>query len=156
MSGSSFRESDLTRVKFKNVRLKGADFTGAQNVPIEIEEKLVNGKYLEGDWVTAGHDIASCNNVFFSMPIVMEKREGLLAKDFKSFLEGQGYNVHYYVKDDYPCYGQLNKIHEKIKSSVGMVAFGFKQMKIKEAVYRLNTKDEKTLNDSGYQPLGMI
>ena len=98
---------------------------------------------MDDDRVTAGHKLESSKNIFFSMPSVMEKGEELLTKDFKSFLEAQGYNVHYYVKDDYPCYGQLNRIREKIKKSVGMVSFGFKQISIKEATFRPNTKDEQ-------------
>lgn len=147
LSNSSFREADLTRVYFKNVRLKGADFSEAQNIPIKIQEKLVNGVYLEDDWVTAGQEIYKNKNIFFSMPSVMKKNEELLTKDFKSFLEDKGYNVYYYIKDYYPCYGQLNKIRERINDSVGIVAFGFKQIKLKEAVFRPNTKDEMIWND---------
>lgn len=143
LSNSCFREADLTRVKFKNVFLKNADFTGALHVPDKIKEKLVDGKYLDDDRVTAGHKLESSKSIFFSMPSIMEKGEELLTKDFKSFLEAQGYNVHYYIKDDYPCYGQLNRIREKIKNSVGMVAFGFKQISIKEATFRPNTNDEQ-------------
>lgn len=145
LSGSSFRNADLTRVCFKNVVLKNADFTGALRIPNKIKEKLVNGLYTEDGLVTVGHDIVSCKKIFFSMPSVMEKSEELLTKDFKNFLESQGYNVHYYIKDDYPCYGQFSKIREKIKDSVGVVAFGFKQIKIDKAMFRPNTKDEQVL-----------
>lgn len=143
LSYSTFREADLTRVNFKNVLLKGTDFSGALRIPEKIRAKLVDGIYMDDDLVTAGHDMKSGKNIFFSMPSVMEKSEELLTKDFKLFLEEQGYNIHYYIKDDYPCYGQLNKIREKVMNSVGMVAFGFKQIKIKEAIFRPNTKDEE-------------
>ena len=77
MSNSCFREADLTRVKFKNVFLKNADFTGALHVPDKIKEKLVDGKYLDDDRVTAGHKLESSKSIFFSMPSVMEKGEEL-------------------------------------------------------------------------------
>ena len=147
LSGSSFREADMTRVNFKNVLLKGADFSGALRVPEKIKAKLVDGIYIDDDRVTIGYDLKSSKNIFFSMPSIMEKSEELLTKDFKLFLEGQGYNVHYYIKDNYPCYGQLNRIREKIMNSVGVVAFGFKQIKIKDALFRPNTKEEQVLSD---------
>lgn len=147
LTGSSFREADLTRVNFKNVILKDADFTDALNVPLRIKEKLKEGKYQDDAPVTAGHDLGLGKDIFFSMPSVMEKSEELLTKDFKQFLERQGYNVLYYIKDDYPNFGQLNKVRDKLMNSVGMVAFGFKQIDIKQAVFRPNTKDEQAWNN---------
>lgn len=147
LTGSSFREADLTRVNFKNVILKDADFTDALNVPLRIKEKLKEGKYQDDAPVTAGHDLGLGKDIFFSMPSVMEKSEELLTKDFKQFLERQGYNVLYYIKDDYPSFGQLNKVRDKLMNSVGMVAFGFKQIDIKQAVFRPNTKDEQAWNN---------
>lgn len=107
LSGCSFRNADLTRARFKNVILKDADFTGALPIPKEIKEKLANGRYMGEGLVTTGQDVVSYKNIFFSMPSVMEKSEELLTKDFKSFLESKGYNVHYYIRDDYPCYVQF-------------------------------------------------
>lgn len=97
----------MTRARFKNVILKDADFTGALPIPKEIKEKLANGRYMGEGLVTTGQDVVSYKNIFFSMPSVMEKSEELLTKDFKSFLESKGYNVHYYIRDDYPCYVQF-------------------------------------------------
>lgn len=145
-SKAIFREADLTNACFKNVILKDADFTGAINIPEDIKKYLVqeNGSmiFTLSEPISAKHSTID-KNIFFSMPSVMNKEDELLTKDYQTFLEGLGYRVHYYIKDDYPCYGQLNRIREKILDSSAMVVFGFKQTNIHEATYRPNTNDEK-------------
>ena len=149
-SGATFREADLTNTCFKNVILKDADFTGAINIPEAIEKELVlsDGKsiYPHEEPVSAKHSTLD-KSIFFSMPSVMSKENELLTKDYKAYLEGLGYNVIYYIKDDYPSFGQLNRIREKILASSAMVAFGFKQTNIHDATFRPQTKKKKKWND---------
>lgn len=149
-SRAVFREADLSNATFRNVVLKDADFTGAINIPKEIEKHLIQDNdrmiFPLSEAITAKHPKQS-KSIFFSMPSVMDKGNELLTKDFKTFLERLGYHVHYYVKDDYPCYGQLNRIREKICTSSAMVVFGFKQANIHKATYRPGTKDETEWND---------
>lgn len=149
-SNAIFREADLTNVTFKNVILKGADFTDAINIPEDIQNHLVqeNGRLIFplSEPVTAKHSALE-KMIFFSMPSIMSKEEELLTKDYQSYLESLGYRVHYYIRDDYPCYGQLNRVREKILNSSAMVVFGFKQTNIQEAIYRPNTKDEEKWNN---------
>ena len=149
-SGATFREADLTNTCFKNVILKDADFTGAINIPEAIEKELVlsDGKsiYPHEEPVSAKHSTLD-KSIFFSMPSVMSKENELLTKDYKAYLEGLGYNVIYYIKDDYPSFGQLNRIREKILASSAMVAFGFKQTNIHDATFRPQTNNEEKWND---------
>ena len=149
-SGATFREADLTNTCFKNVILKDADFTGAINIPEAIEKELVlsDGKsiYPHEEPVSAKHSTLD-KFIFFSMPSVMSKENELLTKDYKAYLEGLGYNVIYYIKDDYPSFGQLNRIREKILASSAMVAFGFKQTNIHDATFRPQTNNEEKWND---------
>ena len=150
-SGATFREADLTNTCFKNVILKDADFTGAINIPEAIEKELVlneDGKsiYPHEKPVSAKHYTLD-KSIFFSMPSVMSKENELLTKDYKAYLEGLGYNVIYYIKDDYPSFGQLNRIREKILASSAMVAFGFKQTNIHDATFRPQTNNEEKWND---------
>ena len=149
-SGATFREADLTNTRFKNVILKDADFTGAINIPEAIEKELVlsDGKsiYPHEEPVSAKHSTLD-KSIFFSMPSVMSKENELLTKDYKAYLEGLGYNVIYYIKDDYPSFGQLNRIREKILASSAMVAFGFKQTTIHDATFRPQTNNEEKWND---------
>lgn len=152
LENSSFCEADLTHCSFKNVRLNGADFTNAINIPKEIKDLLVENEKK--------HKIVKCKKaittesdglkgtIFFSMPSVMNKADELLTNDYRRVFEKElGYKVNYYVRDDYPCFGQLNKIREKISSSQGMVVFGFKQTIIHDATYRPgSTLEEKWEN----------
>lgn len=149
-SGAIFREADLTNICFKNVILTDADFTGAINIPEAIEKELVlsDGKsiYPHKEPVSAKHSSLN-KSIFFSMPSVMSKENELLTKDYKAYLEGLGYSVIYYIKDDYPSFGQLNRIREKILASSAMVAFGFKQTNIHDATFRPQTNSEEQWND---------
>ena len=149
-SGATFREADLTNVCFKNVILKDADFTGAVNIPETIDKELVlsEGKriYPHTEPITAKHSTLD-KSIFFSMPSVMSKENELLTKDYKAYLEGLGFSVNYYIKDDYPSFGQLNRIREKILASSAMVAFGFKQTNIHDATFRPQTNNEEKWND---------
>lgn len=149
-SGATFRETDLTNACFKNVILKDADFTDAVNIPEAIDKELIeqDGKriYPHNEPVTAKHSSLD-KSIFFSMPSVMNKENELLTKDYKVYLEGLGYKVIYYIKDDYPCFGQLNRIREKILASSAMVAFGFKQTNIHDATFRPQTNNEERWND---------
>lgn len=61
---ASFYGADLTGVTFKNVILKNADFTNAENVPQAIQEKLVNGIFVEDGLFSASHESRN-KTVFF-------------------------------------------------------------------------------------------
>lgn len=67
----------------------------------------------------------------------------MVTKDFKRQLEADGYSVIYYIKDDYPKFGQFNKVRQSIMRSSGMIAFGFKQINVKNGVYRPGMGNEE-------------
>ncbi len=143
---ANFSEADLSHTTFKDVYLTNADFTGAKNIPNEIKCHLTQrgGRdiYVDDKAVTVNMKGAQ-KVIFMSVPSIMSKENELLSKDYKAFLENKGFNVLYYVRDDYPQFGQLNKIKEQIMASTGMVVFGFKQTHIQKAVYRPNTENEE-------------
>lgn len=143
---ASFYGADLTGVTFKNVILKNADFTNAENVPQAIQEKLVNGKFFEDGLFSASHESKN-KTIFFSMPGKMSKEDELVTKDFKRQLEADGYSVIYYIKDDYPKFSQFNKVRQSIMRSSGMIAFGFKQINVKNGVYRPGMGNEEEWKD---------
>ena len=141
-TNANFRGSDLTGVAFKNCILKGADFTGALNIPPAISKVLVDGKYPTYGPVTAKHE-SNGKSIFFSMPGVMSKDDELMTKDFKQMMEGKGFDVIYYKSDEYPRFGQFNKVRHDIMRSSGMIAFGLKQLNIHKASYRPGTNDHQ-------------
>lgn len=138
-----FRGADLNGVVFKNCILKGADFTGARNVPSFIKDNLDdNNKFKLSGMISAQHDTRG-KTIFFSMPGLLNKEDEVITKNYKEFLEKNGYEVVYYKRDDYPRFGQLNRVKEAINRSTGMIAFGFKQIEISDGKYRPGTSDEK-------------
>lgn len=139
---ADFRGADLTGVLFKDCVLKNADFSGALNLPPSIESELVNGKFLKDGKISARHE-SKDKTVFFSMPGMMSKEDEIMTKDFKKTLEKKGFEVIYYTKDDYPRFGQFNRVRKDIMRSTGMVAFGLKQLNIQQATYRPGTPDEE-------------
>lgn len=146
LSGANFANADLNRVRFKNTTLFGADFTNAYNIPNEIKEKLNDGKYYESEPVTTNPQ-QNGKKVFFSIPGCMTKEDECLIKDYKKSLEAMGYDVVYYKKNDYPKYGQLNKIRHSIEASDAMVVFGLKQINIVSGSYHKNTSQEKDITN---------
>ena len=145
-TNANFRGADLTGVLFKNCILTGADFTDAINVPPVIVAALSEGIYTLNEPVTAKHD-STGKTIFFSMPGVMSKEDELMTKDYKQLLEKKGYEVVYYKYDDYPQFGQFNKVRHEIMRSSGMIAFGLKQINIHKASYRPGTQSEEEWED---------
>ena len=80
----------------------------------------------------------------------MSKDDELLTKDFKEVLERKGYEVIYYTIDEYPRFGQFNKVREDIMRSTGMVAFGLKQLNIHTATYRPDTQDKEEWSEKWF------
>ena len=145
-SGANFCGADLSNVRFKNVLLKDADFTGAISIPEEIAALLDNGKCTAESRITTTTKKKG-RSVFFSMPGCLSKYDEVLTKDYKKILEDKGYDVIYYQKDDYPQFGQFNRIRQSIKEASAMIAFGLKQVNIKDGVYHPDTTKQTSLKN---------
>lgn len=140
-----FRCADLTGVSFYKCTLEGANFKDAINIPPTIAASLEDGIFTLSGEVSAKHETKD-KAIFFSMPGVMSKNDELITKNYKQMLERKGYEVIYYMSDDYPRFGQFNSVRHDIMRSSGMVAFGLKQIHIPQASYRPGTKDETIWN----------
>lgn len=143
-----FKGADLSSAYFKDVQLYGAIFSQASNLPVEFEGKLSSeGVFTSKERLTTPSTKQERKVVFFSMPGCMSKEDEILTKDYKSFLEDEmHYEVIYYQKDEYPEFGQFNKIRQSIMNSSAMIAFGFKQISIKDGVSHPNTTKEKSIS----------
>lgn len=145
-SGGNFIGADFTGVSFKDTILKDADFTDAINVPPFILEHLdEQGHFVLEGKISAKHESKS-KSIFFSMPGVLTKEDEMITKDFKIILEKRGYEVIYYKRDDYPRFGQFNRVRESIMRSSAMVTFGLKQINVEKALYRPGTEDATEWN----------
>ncbi len=144
-----FKGADLSKTFFKKVKLQGANFSQATNLPIEFEGKLSpEGIFMSEEEFTTPSTNQEHKIVFFSMPGQMSKEDEILTKDYKVYLEDElHYEVIYYQKDEYPEFGQFNKIRQSIQNSSAMIAFGFKQIRIKEGISHPNTQYEQSIKD---------
>ena len=130
-----FYGADLSNVYFKNVILYGADFSKASNLPIEFQGHLSeDNKFLSKEPITTPSTKQEGKIIFFSMPGSLSKQAEVITKDYRDFLEGKGYKVLYYEKDEYPEFGQFSKIRQSITNSSAMIAFGFKQINIEKGI----------------------
>lgn len=145
-SKANFQGADLSNAFFKNVLLYGANFSDATDVPQEISKHLVNGVFSSQEPITTTKQ-GNGKTIFFSMPGSLSKEDELITKDYKEILEDKGYKVIFYQKDDYPQYGQFNKIRQSITESNAMIAFGLKQINIKNGIIRPNTTNEEHLEN---------
>lgn len=146
-TNGNFRGADLNGIVFKNCILKGANFTNARNMPSFIEDNLdENGTFKLNGIISAKHDTKD-KTIFFSMPGLLNKEDEVITKNYKEFLEKNGYEVIFYRRDEYPRFGQLNRVKEAINHSSGMIAFGFKQIYISDGEYRPQTKDKSLWKD---------
>lgn len=143
-----FYGADLSNAYFKNVILHGADFSKASNLPIEFQGHLSeDNKFMFKEPITTPSTKQEGKVIFFSMPGSLSKQAEVITKDYRDFLEGKGYKVLYYEKDEYPEFGQFNKIRQSITNSSAMIAFGFKQINIKQGVLHPNTATEVEIQD---------
>ena len=146
-TNADMRGADLSGIVIKECILKGADLTGARNIPSFIKDNLdQDGKFKLSGKISARHEKRG-KTVFFSMPGLLSKEEEVITKNYKEFLEENGYDVLYYQRDEYPRFGQLSRVKEAINNSCGMIAFGFKQIEISEGKYRPGTREAKDWSD---------
>lgn len=150
-SRANFCGADFRGARFANVVLDGADFSGAVNVPQEIESKLENGKVKSKTGAITAKPEKKKGTVFFSMPGSLDKQEEALTQAYRKVLESLKYEVIYYTQDDYPAAGQITWIREKIEKSSAMIAFGFKQINIMQGVLRPGTPKETKIQDKWLQ-----
>lgn len=147
-SNAIFKGADLCNAYFDNVTLEGADFTKATNIPSEIKNGLNDeGKYILKEKLTTPSTKIEGKVIFFSMPGCLNKKDEIITKDYRDLLEKKGYTVIYYEKDEYPEFGQFNKIRKAIMDSSAMVAFGFKQICIEKGVSHPETTQEKAIEN---------
>lgn len=148
---ADFRNADLTKTSFENVDLFAAKFDGAINIPEEISAGLddyidtdgnVYKAYMKEQKVTTRRNSSLCN-IFFSIPGCTSAEDNALISEYRKVLEEMNYNVICYTRDQYPQFGQLNKVRKDILQSSAMLVFGFKQIRIDKAIFRPNTKEEE-------------
>ena len=69
--------------------------------------------------------------------------DNALINEYRKVMESLNYEVVRYSRDQYPQFGQLNKVRLDIQQASAMLVFGFKQIRIDKATFRPNTKEEE-------------
>ena len=87
LRNADFGKADLSNVFFKKVKLKGANFSGAINVPEHLKRKLdAKGKFTEEIYTTPDVE-EKPKRIFFSTPSVMDPKETFCKESLKRYLE---------------------------------------------------------------------
>ena len=148
-----FRGADLMHAKFQNVKLSGSNFSGAKNLPRGLEKHLdEKGIYHEipenekCGFTSEKASVKENKKIFFSMPGSLSKSDEYLTQYFKELMNNLGYKPIYYTRDHYPKSSQLSKIRREIDNSVGVIAFGMKQIQIDLGVARPQLAMETNLS----------
>lgn len=148
-----FRGVDLMHAKFQNVKLSGSNFSGAKNLPQGLEKYLdKKGIYHEipenekCGFTSEKASAKEIKKIFFSMPGSLSKSDEYLTQYFKELMNNLGYKPVYYTRDHYPKSSQLSKIRREIDNSVGVIAFGLKQIQIDLGVARPELPMETNLS----------
>lgn len=143
LSYADFRNAELSNCVFKDCNLYKANFNQAYHIPKEIEATLINGICECREKISTQLQEPT-KVIFFSMPGAMTKSEEIIVNEYEALISSKGLKVECYTRDQYPQFGQLGKVRQKIRKCSGMVAFGFKQIGIEKAIFRPETIDEET------------
>ena len=147
---ANFHDADLMNAIFTNVVLTGSDFSGAKNLPDGLLDYLDdNGIFHDKPedkqrGFTSKRSKPDRKNIFFSMPGSLKESDEAIIKNYKALIERLGYNPVFYTRN-YSKFGQITEVREKIDDSVGIIAFGLKQIHIQQGTYRPQLSDEKKL-----------
>lgn len=164
LRGADFSKADLSNVYFRKVKLKGANFSGAINVPEHLKQKLdAEGKFTEEIYTTPDVEDKP-KRIFFSTPSIMDHKETYCKESLKRYLETESkkepkegqkneqkddkkYEIIPYTRDSYPKFGQVRSVAEKVKTADAMIVFGFKQTLVEKGCYRPNSTESNQLTD---------
>jgi hypothetical protein len=94
LRGANFRGADLSNVFFKQVQLKGADFSEVINLPESIKEKLdKDSKYTDDEPYTTPEVVPEPKQIFFSIPSVLDPQGSFYKESLREYLKERGYRV---------------------------------------------------------------
>jgi len=146
-----FYEADLKGARFDGALLTGANFECARNIPPALANKLdKHGVYKDTEpfqppRLTAGTAPA---RVFISKPGYLSYQQQQCVASMIARLEAEGMSPQTIERTDYPNFGVLSEVQRLMGDCAGAVIFGFKELEIKDGVWRAGTPDEKQIRGS--------
>ena len=148
LSGANFFEADLNGAQFKGALLNGASFEGARNIPPIIASKLdERDRYQVGE-VEASPRTSETRQirVFISKPGFLDYPRQQHVSSVQARLEAEGM-IPQTLERPYPQFGAIGEIHRLMSDCAGAVIFGFKQLEVREGLWRSSTPEEKQVKD---------
>lgn len=145
-SYADFRGTNLCGVLFIDTVLYMAKFSGASNIPPELEEKLVDGVFMDREPFTMPYP-APLPKIFFSVPSSLDCNDSILIKEYERILKEHKLEVFPYERGEYSNFGQLGKVRQYVDQSAGMIVFGFRQVNVLDAMFRPGLKDADKWSD---------
>jgi len=150
---ANFFEADLKGARFGGARLAGAKFECARNVPPALASKLDDkGVYkdeaaFELPPSTSG---SSPIRVFISKPGYLSYQQQQYMASVLTKLESEGITLQTLERPDYPNFGVFAEVQRLMSDCAGTVIFGFKQLEVRDGVWRLGTPEEEEVKAKWY------
>lgn len=149
---ANFFEADLKGAKFDGARLHRAKFASARNIPVAIASKLDDNGLYQDTEPFHFHSLrpASTNiqvNVFISKPGLLDIQQQHFVNSLRTRIEEEGMILKTLERSDYPQSGVIGEVQRLMSGCAGAVIFGFKQLEIREGLWRPSTPEEKHIKD---------
>lgn len=147
---AKFFEADLKGAKFDEALLYDAEFKGARNIPALLASKLdANGVYKDKERfqsLTRSTETTQIR-VFISKPGCLDYQQQQHVNALQARLEAEGMIPQTLERPDYPQFGAFGEIQRLMSNCAGAVVFGFKQLEVRDGLWRSSTPEEKLLKD---------
>lgn len=145
-----FFEADLKGAKFDGAHLYGADFKCARNIPVAIASKLDESEVYQDTEPFQPPQRASETRqirVFISKPGFLDYQQQQHVSSLQSRLEAEGMIPQTLERTDYPQFGAIGEVQRLMSDCAGAVIFGFKQLEVRDGLWRASTPEEKYVKD---------
>ncbi len=145
-----FFEADLRGAKLDGALLTGANFQCARNIPSTLANKLdEKGLYQDAQPFQSPESTAEAApvRVFISKPGDLSYQQQQCVASIMARLESEGMVPQTLERADYPNFGALSEVQRLMGDCAGAVIFGFKELEINDAIWRVGTPDEKRVKE---------
>ena len=146
-----FFEADLKGANFNGALLSGANFRCARNMPPGLADVLGDGDvYTATDPFqppakTTDESVPA--RVFISKPGCVSEQQQRYISNLVTLLQSAGIEPLTLERRDYPDSGVFQEVQRMLHDCAGAVIFGFKELEVREAVWRAGTSEEKVVQD---------
>ncbi|NIR45735.1 MAG: hypothetical protein GWN08_16250, partial [Gemmatimonadetes bacterium] len=145
---ANFFEADLLGASFAGAYLYGANFTEARNLPPGLSKHIgSDGTYTdEGRFEPAVEPTAPDRlRIFLSKPGTLSVTQRQLVDELGTLLAQEDVDISTVEREDYPGFGAVSEVRRVMTGCSGAVILGFRELEIRDAVWRLGTEEARDL-----------